>query len=91
MATKDVSDALVCAAFVRAKACDFKRWPYDFLMEWTGQCQKVCYRAMERAWRHNLVDFGVSLRTGWVTRKGALLLVDTRNSYRQQDSTRNPD
>jgi hypothetical protein len=47
-----------------------EKWPYDYLMELTGQPPKVCYRAIERAARRGFVDYGVSLRTGWATTKG---------------------
>jgi hypothetical protein len=83
LATKHISDALVCAAFQAAKGANFSRYPYDFLMEETKAPFKVCYRAMERAERNGLVDYGVSLRTGWLTDKGILLLLS--------HSTRNPD
>lgn len=49
-------------------------WPYDLLAEWTGQPIKVCYRAMERAAERDLIEYGVSLRTGWLTDKGKALL-----------------
>lgn len=42
----------------------------DILVAMTGQPQKVCYRAMERADRRGLVDYGMWLRGGWLTEKG---------------------
>jgi hypothetical protein len=69
MATKDISDRQVCEA-VQAYADDSSRWPYDVLAEVTGQSQKVCWRALERAASRGLVEYGVSLRTGWLTEKG---------------------
>jgi hypothetical protein len=83
LATKHISDALVCAAYTAAKRVNHARFPYDFLMEETGAPFKVCYRAMERAERRGLIDYGVSLRTGWLTDKGIVLLLS--------HSTRNPD
>ena len=74
MAVKDISDLMVCKAFVESRKCDWQRWPYEFLTEWTGQPEKVCFRAMERADRRKLVDYGVSLRSGWLTQKGEALL-----------------
>lgn len=53
-------------------------WPYDKLMRRTGECMKVCYRAMERACDRGYLEYGVSLRTAWLTDKGkALLGLDT--------------
>jgi len=72
MATKDVSDKQVVEAF--AEYARAQRWPYDILQERTGQCFKVCWRAMERANRRGLVECGVSLRTGWLTAAGTALL-----------------
>lgn len=49
-------------------------WPYELLAQWTGQPEKVCYRAMERAEENGLLEYGVSLRTAWLTDKGKALL-----------------
>lgn len=73
MATKDITDLQVCQAY-EAYWNDRSRWPYDFLMEWTGQPEKVCYRAMERACDRDLIDYGTSLRSGFLTEKGKALL-----------------
>lgn len=70
MATKDISDVQVLLAYRKAKEIDFDKWPYEFLMEWTNQPQKVCFRAMERAYDRGYLECGVSLRTGWLTKKG---------------------
>ena len=77
MATKDISDRDVCRAFDAYQnegvAGDGK-FPYDYLMEWTGEPMKVCWRAMERAESRGLVECGVSLRTGWLTDAGRAAL-----------------
>ena len=76
MAMKNISDELVCLA-VHQYQCEFRReglWPYDYLMRWTGECQKVCYKCLERAIERGLVECGVSSRTGWLTEKGLDLL-----------------
>lgn len=77
MAAKDVSDAQV----VRACA-DFHRDPANEdviarLVRQTLQPAKVCVRALERACERGLIDYGVSLRTAWVTTKGESLLKET--------------
>jgi len=74
MSMKDIPDHLVCKAFVDSKALNWLRSADELLAEWTGQPRKVCYRAMERAHRNGLVEYGVSLRTGWVTERGVHLL-----------------
>lgn len=79
MATKDISDKQVCEAVRDARAADWKRggkecWPYDLLAERTGQPFKVCWRALERAEARGLIEYGASLRTGWLTQEGEGLL-----------------
>ena len=82
MATKDITDEQVCGAYetyscardVYKQSDDY--WPYTILEGWTGEPFKVCYAAMERAARRGLIDYGVSLRTGWLTDKGRQLLLD---------------
>ena len=49
-------------------------WPYELLAQRTGECEKVCYRAMERAYERDLIEYGTSLRSGWLTEKGKALL-----------------
>lgn len=74
MATKDVSDLQVVQAHAKYHAEPLGRWPYELLAEWTGQVEKVCFRAMERASDRGLLEYGVSLRTAWLTQKGKALL-----------------
>jgi hypothetical protein len=40
------------------------------LMQATGQPEKVVYRAMERAYNRGYIEYGVSMRSGWLTEKG---------------------
>jgi len=73
MATKDISDAQVCRAFVEAgirRKCGEDSWPDAILQVETGQCEKVVNAAMARASRRGLVEYGVSLRSGWPTVTG---------------------
>lgn len=81
MATKDISDIQVCRAYERYHAMiaqePFRvvvRWPYEILMEETGECEKVCYNAMIRACGRGYIEYGVSLRAGWLTLKGRQLI-----------------
>jgi hypothetical protein len=82
MATKDITDRQVVAAYEEAmkqRAASTGRdpfcpWPEDVLSVTTGQPYKVCYRAMERACDRGLVEYGVSLHAGWLTEKGKELL-----------------
>lgn len=81
MATKDITAKMVCAAYVKADTYRTLKAEYDpikfasdFLLEETGECEKVVERAMERAESRGLLDYGVSLRSGWLTDKGKELL-----------------
>lgn len=81
MATKHVTDLMVCQAVKAYRNALTKNiclrrtpFPYETLSTQTGEPEKVCFRAMERAERRGLIDYGVSLRTGWLTEKGEALL-----------------
>lgn len=74
MATKDITDIQVCEAVRDSRKSHGELWPYELLASRTGQPEKVCYRAMERAVRHGLIEYGVSLRSGWLTDKAVALL-----------------
>ncbi|QIG76026.1 hypothetical protein EVC24_005 [Rhizobium phage RHph_I4] len=69
MAMKDITDKQVCEAYLAARL-DSERYPYDYLMQITGQPFKVCLKCMERACYRGYVEYGVSLRTGWLTDEG---------------------
>lgn len=75
MATKDITDLQIVRAVQAFRDRDLELpWPYEALSMETGQPEKVCYRAMERAERRGYLECGVSLRTAWLTEKGAALL-----------------
>lgn len=75
MATKDITDQQVCEAYATFHEDTSKQpWPYEILSKRTGECVKVCFRACERAARRGLVEYGVSLRSGWLTPKGEELV-----------------
>lgn len=40
------------------------------LIDETGLAEKICYAAMEREDKKEFIDYGVSLRTAWVTATG---------------------
>jgi len=77
MARKDVPDWMVCAAYKESATIrnnDINIWPYDILMKWTNEPEKVCYAAMQRSSEKGYVECGVSLRSGWITSEGEELL-----------------
>lgn len=73
MSRKNISDKQVVLA-VSEYQQHRDRFPYEILCEQTGEPEKVCYRAMERACDNGYLDYGVSLRTSWLTEKGKQLL-----------------
>lgn len=82
MAMKDISDKQVVQAYIDCKPdglwgpymANQRKYPYQLLAQLTGQSEKVCYKCCERADDRGYIDYGVSLRTGWVTDKGMELL-----------------
>ena len=73
MSRKDISDLQVLQAYVDMKAIGRAKFADEILAERTGQCLKVCQRAMERAEARGLLDYGVSLRSGWLTEAGVVM------------------
>ena len=59
-------------------------FPYEALAAATGAPEKVTYAACERAHDRDLIDYGVSLRTGWLTEKGKTLLAPTPSRSPEQ-------
>lgn len=88
MATKHISDLQVVQAFaemrrqIDATRGTDQRFEYadEILVRTTGQCGKVCYRAMERAYGRGLIECGTWLRGGWLTKKGVALLDEVAGS-----------
>jgi hypothetical protein len=73
MATKDITDRQVVEAY-RDRERGVDPWPYELLAAKTREPEKVCYRACERAERRGLLEYGTSLRSGWITEAGRDLL-----------------
>jgi hypothetical protein len=71
MARKDVSDQQVCQVYADEAS---GRRRIDLLQRRTGQPEKVCWRAMERAFGRGLLDYGMWLQGGWLTEAGRALV-----------------
>lgn len=80
MKTSDISDKAVCEA-VRDSRIDRwdngYRYPYDLLQQRFSAPFKVAWKALERAADRDFIEYGVSLRTAWLTEKGEQLLKET--------------
>jgi hypothetical protein len=73
---RDISDLEVCKMVDLYQKEKIKRFPYEQLALKFGASEKVAYSACERACKNGLIDYGVSLRTGWLTEKGEKFLKD---------------
>lgn len=79
---RHVSDLQVCLAVrmyrvaldLREAGTSQPSYPYTIIADQVGVPEKVAYRAMERAYANDLLEYGTSLRTAWLTDKGVLLL-----------------
>lgn len=86
MATKDIDDLQVLRAFDDAQTARLHPlaerrsmvWPDQLLAERTGECDKVIEAAMERAYSRGYLECGVTVRSGWLTKKGAQYLDDNK-------------
>ena len=79
---KRVSDLDVLLAYIESREYTDKNiwiYPYDILQEKHGCCFKVAYRAMERACDRGLIDWGITLRSGFIITEGYDLL--EKNGY----------
>lgn len=75
MARKDITDKQVCEAYEQyGKNVSNGIRPLAWLIFKTGEPEKVCWRAMERACDRGLVEYGVSLNVGWLTERGKEML-----------------
>lgn len=74
MKRSDISDYEVCLAVE-----DFQKtmgnFPYEVLARKFNCDEKLAYSACKRAEENGLIEYGVSLRTGWLTEKGKQVLV----------------
>lgn len=73
MKRSDISDKEVCLAVAEYEKTrgDF---PYETLAKKFNCDEKLAYKACERASDNGLIEYGVSLRTGWLTEKGKELI-----------------
>jgi len=81
----DISDVEVIRAYVNREP--FGKFAYEILAEKFGCPEIVAYRACERALNRGLLEYGVSLRSGWLTDKGKELLTKTttKNQPKKQN------
>ena len=68
MKRKDITTKMVLLAYLESK--DTNKFPYDILMKATGCDFKLAYSAIKRDLCKGYIDYGVSLRSVWVTAKG---------------------
>ncbi len=73
-----ISDLQIVRAYadfeVSRKLGGIPAWPLELLHSRTGEPRKACYRELMRAASKGLVQYGVSVTTGWLTPSGFDLL-----------------
>jgi len=75
----DISDAIVCKAYVAKNNHDHHSFADEELQRMFPEYPiKVIYAAMERADMNGLIEYGVSLRSGWLTDVGHRMLEDLK-------------
>lgn len=75
MKRSDISDLEVCRAVAEYQKDIWKSpFPYEALAKKFNCDEKLAFSACERAYDNDLIEFGTSLRTGWLTEKGENLL-----------------
>ena len=77
MSVKDITDRQVCEVvelMARERLHTGHLTMLGLLSDMTGQPEKVCWRAMERTCRRDLIDYGSSLNGAFLTPKGLALL-----------------
>lgn len=70
---EEISNLKVLIAYVQRAAGDV-RWPYQILMEESGQSEEVCNAACKRVASSGLIDYCFRLRSGWLTPEGEAYL-----------------
>ena len=85
----DISDEAVCAAYAyRAKYRYLGEFATDVLSAMFPGCpDKVIERATERALKHKFIEYGVSLRSGWLTDAGKALVNNNKQQLATSDNT----
>jgi hypothetical protein len=70
----NISDKQVLAAIQKSHEMGFDKYCYEILAEESGCPLKVCYTALERVNDKGYIDYGVSVRTAWLTDEGEAVL-----------------
>jgi hypothetical protein len=68
-----ITDIQVIQAYIKyhnLSEVDNTKMVYDYLAEMTGHSEGVCFEAMEGLDHKGFIDYGVSLRMGWITEEG---------------------
>ena len=71
MKLSDITNTQVCLAYTREPQGNTR---HQILMRMTGAPEKLAAAACERAHKVGLIEYGVSLETGWLSAKGRLLV-----------------
>jgi hypothetical protein len=78
MRRRDITTKIVLEAAVRA-SLERRMMTWEYIHEATGAPEKVIYAAMQREDDRGYLDWGVSLRTAWITKEGKAKLAEILN------------
>jgi len=75
MQTKDISTLTVLRSCLESHPDDWRKGEgslpsWEIIMRYTGAPEKVVYSAMSREINRGCLEYGVSLRTAWLTEEG---------------------
>ena len=74
MKRSDIPTIEVMIAYKQYNDDRYGDFPTVILMKKFNAPEKLIYSAIQRDYDNDLIEFGVSLRTGWLTDKGLQLL-----------------
>lgn len=73
MKRSDIPTEEVMKAYQEYRA-NHAQFPTEILMKKYNCPEKLVYSAIKRDYDNGLIEYGVSLRTGWLTEKGLRLI-----------------
>lgn len=83
MKRSDIPTIEVMKAYHQYSTDRMGDFPTKILMDKFNAPEKLVYSAIRRDYDNGLIEFGVSLRSGWLTNKGVELLRDNQRMIMQ--------
>lgn len=80
MKRSDISTLTVLSAALEAHRGGVRKATWEYILEKTNTPMKIIYAAMDREDRAGYLEWGVSLRTAWLSEKGKDKLLELFNN-----------